>query len=308
MAQLPPAGWYADPDGGGAPRWWDGHRWAPPSSAGSAPGPAPRAESRSSRIVVGATIAGAVLFFASIGAVTGGIGGFLSIVGLSGLVVGIVAVVRGGIASLAIRNRAIGGAVLAAGFLVMFTGGGIGAATSPRPVSLVHAGSDSQSPPSTTTSPSPTPSPTTIVTEITETESIPFDSVTVDDPAAASGTSVVSVAGVDGVLTVTYRVTTVDGVETSRVKVGEAVTTSPVSQVTSVGSRVDRQPVAAPAAPAAPAGGGCDPNYSGCVPIASDVDCAGGSGNGPAYAQGPVNVIGSDIYDLDNDDDGVACE
>jgi len=23
--------------------------------------------------------------------------------------------------------------------------------------------------------------------------------------------------------------------------------------------------------------------YSGCVPIASDVDCAGGSGNGPAY-------------------------
>ena len=40
----------------------------------------------------------------------------------------------------------------------------------------------------------------------------------------------------------------------------------------------------------------CDPNYSGCVPIASDVDCAGGSGNGPAYVQGPVYVIGYDIY------------
>lgn len=52
----------------------------------------------------------------------------------------------------------------------------------------------------------------------------------------------------------------------------------------------------------------CDPNYSGCVPIASDVDCAGGSGNGPAYVQGPVRVIGSDIYDLDRDNDGVACE
>jgi hypothetical protein len=52
----------------------------------------------------------------------------------------------------------------------------------------------------------------------------------------------------------------------------------------------------------------CDPNYSGCVPVASDVDCAGGSGNGPAYAEGPVNVIGSDIYGLDNDNDGVACE
>jgi hypothetical protein len=53
---------------------------------------------------------------------------------------------------------------------------------------------------------------------------------------------------------------------------------------------------------------GCDPNYTGCVPIASDVDCAGGSGNGPAYANGPVQVIGSDIYDLDRDHDGTACE
>lgn len=53
---------------------------------------------------------------------------------------------------------------------------------------------------------------------------------------------------------------------------------------------------------------GCDPNYSGCVPIASDVDCAGGSGNGPAYVRGPVEVIGRDIYGLDADHDGVGCE
>ncbi len=51
----------------------------------------------------------------------------------------------------------------------------------------------------------------------------------------------------------------------------------------------------------------CDPNYSECVPIASDVDCAGGSGDGPAYT-GPVTVTGSDIYDLDSDSDGTACE
>ena len=44
----------------------------------------------------------------------------------------------------------------------------------------------------------------------------------------------------------------------------------------------------------------CDPNYSGaCVPIASEVDCEGGNGNGPAYVRGPVNVVGEDIYDLD---------
>jgi hypothetical protein len=52
----------------------------------------------------------------------------------------------------------------------------------------------------------------------------------------------------------------------------------------------------------------CDPNYSGCVPVARDVDCAGGSGDGPAYVSGPVRVIGSDKYKLDRDGDGTACD
>ena len=54
---------------------------------------------------------------------------------------------------------------------------------------------------------------------------------------------------------------------------------------------------------------GCDPNYEGaCVPIASDVDCAGGFGNGPEYVQGPVRVVGTDIYGLDRDGDGIGCD
>lgn len=62
------------------------------------------------------------------------------------------------------------------------------------------------------------------------------------------------------------------------------------------------------APPAAPSG--CDPNYTGaCVPIASDVDCAGGSGNGPEYVQGPVTIVGTDIYDLDGGGTpGIGCE
>jgi len=53
----------------------------------------------------------------------------------------------------------------------------------------------------------------------------------------------------------------------------------------------------------------CHSSYEGaCVPIASDVDCAGGSGNGPAYVSGPVYVVGWDEYGLDRDGDGVACE
>lgn len=52
----------------------------------------------------------------------------------------------------------------------------------------------------------------------------------------------------------------------------------------------------------------CDENYGGCVPVASDVDCAGGSGDGPAYTDGPVRVRGYDPYGLDADGDGYGCD
>ena len=52
----------------------------------------------------------------------------------------------------------------------------------------------------------------------------------------------------------------------------------------------------------------CTSGYSPCLAPAYDYDCAGGSGNGPAYAYGPIYVTGSDPYDLDADGDGVACE
>jgi endonuclease YncB( thermonuclease family) len=48
--------------------------------------------------------------------------------------------------------------------------------------------------------------------------------------------------------------------------------------------------------------------YSPCLTPGPDYDCAGGSGDGPRYVQGPVYVNGSDPYDLDRDGDGVACE
>jgi endonuclease YncB( thermonuclease family) len=55
-------------------------------------------------------------------------------------------------------------------------------------------------------------------------------------------------------------------------------------------------------------GGGDCQGYSPCIGPGSDVDCAGGSGDGPRYVDGPVYVDGSDPYDLDRDGDGVACE
>ena len=47
--------------------------------------------------------------------------------------------------------------------------------------------------------------------------------------------------------------------------------------------------------------------YNPCIEPGPDVDCAGGSGNGPRYT-GPVTVTGSDPYDLDRDGDGRGCE
>jgi resuscitation-promoting factor RpfB len=41
--------------------------------------------------------------------------------------------------------------------------------------------------------------------------------------------------------------------------------------------------------------------------MAPDVDCLGGSGNGPECV-GTVTVIGPDVYGLDADGDGVGCE
>ncbi|PPI56389.1 Excalibur domain protein [Rathayibacter toxicus] len=52
----------------------------------------------------------------------------------------------------------------------------------------------------------------------------------------------------------------------------------------------------------------CDPNYAdACVPIAKDVDCKGGTGDGPMYLEGQARVIGKDVYGLDKDKDGIAC-
>ncbi|MGO4593176.1 G5 domain-containing protein [Leifsonia sp. 2TAF2] len=160
----------------------------------------------------------------------------------------------------------------------------------------------------------PTTEPTSSVDvrEVTEDVAVPFASTNVDDPARDVGTSAVTTTGQNGVTTRTYKVIYVNGKESSRSLVSEAVTQAPVDQVTSVGTRQPPPPPPPPApAPvqAPPAQAGCDPNYAdACVPIASDVDCAGGSGNGPAYVQGPVRVVGSDIYGLDRDGDGIGCD
>jgi hypothetical protein len=53
----------------------------------------------------------------------------------------------------------------------------------------------------------------------------------------------------------------------------------------------------------------CTPGYDPCLPPASDYDCRGGSGNGPAYTgRVAVDPALGDPYDLDRDGDGIGCE
>jgi hypothetical protein len=64
-----------------------------------------------------------------------------------------------------------------------------------------------------------------------------------------------------------------------------------------------------PGLEAADDAGGVDcQGYDPCIEPGDDVDCAGGTGNGPRYVDGPVSVTGDDPYGLDSNYDGVGCE
>jgi hypothetical protein len=179
--------------------------------------------------------------------------------------------------------------------LTVFVVGGIllTAACRAEPATSPDALSTPTTPAASSSSPRATPAPRVERRTVVEKHSISFSTRRVTDPRLARGTTKVTRRGVKGVLTLTYRVTFTDGRPTTKKLVRKVVTRAPVTRVITVGTRAARR---------------CDPNYSGCVPIASDVDCAGGGGDGPAYVSGTVRVIGTDIYDLDRDGDGIGCD
>ncbi|MDQ0893489.1 G5 domain-containing protein [Agromyces ramosus] len=149
----------------------------------------------------------------------------------------------------------------------------------------------------------PTPTSMRTVKQEETREAVPFTSTTIAEPSLDIGTLVVATPGQDGERVITYEVVYEEGREVGRTVVSDVVSVAPVQEIRAEGSRVPPPPP-----PPVPAGG-CDPNYSGpCVPVAFDVDCAGGSGDGPAYVSGPVQIIGDDPYDLDRDGDGIACD
>ena len=105
--------------------------------------------------------------------------------------------------------------------------------------------------------------------------------------------------------------TTTERITTTTTEVPSTTTTAPPTTTTAAPTTTMAPPPPPPPTTQAPVvtapASNCHPSYDPCVPYASDVDCAGGSGNGPAYT-GPVRVIGPDVYDLDRDGDGFGCE
>lgn len=324
MTNMQP-GWFTDPSDNSKLRWWDGTVWTDNVSRGGAvwreglptlpvaPKLAPSTFPVWAWIALGVAGLIAVLLIPSL----------LPIASLVALVTGIVALAKKTPTWLRLKSRNVAVAVTASAAALLLVSGIVSANSTPAvpqndalvgAVPLVNDGdagdSDARSVPSQTSTPVPTrtpsPTPRTTTRDETVTQPIAFERVTVEDGTFARGTTQITTGGADGEKTLTYRVTLSDGKEVSRQLMSEVVTREPVAEVTSLGTY--DAPPPPPPAPVVEASG-CDPNYAdACVPISSDVDCAGGSGNGPAYFDGVARVVGSDIYDLDRNGDGYACE
>ena len=144
----------------------------------------------------------------------------------------------------------------------------------------------------------PTASSDVSVKTVVELEPIAFTIRNVNDATLASGIRKVRTPGVDGARKVTYQVTSFKGKQLEKKQLSSVVTKRPVQMVMVIGTKDLKS---------SKPGMACNVNYSGCVPVASDVDCEDG-GNGPEYLKGPVDVIGIDIYHLDLNNDGKACD
>jgi hypothetical protein len=233
------------------------------------------------------------------------------ILAIGAIGLGVIAIATGSAPYL--KSKRAGAIAAGIGALALVIGGAGAVSALPSPVNTSQAAPATQSTepiasakPTATPKATPTtkPKPVQEIKQVEERSVVPFTSSTVDDANLASGTTAVVTAGANGERVVTYRVTYEDGVEVSREVATDVISVAPINEVIANGTYV-----APPPPPPAPANDGCHPSYEGaCVPIADDVDCAGGSGNGPAYVQGPIRVIGPDVYDLERDGDGIACD
>lgn len=309
MPETTPQGWYPDPHQPEQQRWWNGTEWtthtAPLNLAPAAASPTAPGETKSSGLKIVIITAAVVL---AVALLTRSLGVILMLAGVVLFFVAVYAIARGSARFFRVRSRGAGWAALGIAFVLMFVGTGANAALGGPGSKSTNADSTSSAAKPLASSATDEPTPSSVATTFEEVDVstvIPFDRATVNDPQIDVGQTVVTTAGVAGTKVTTFRVKYIDGAEVSREVVSETITVAPVSEITSIGTR---QPAPAPVPLVQPAAD-CHSSYAGvCVPIASDVDCDGGGGNGPAYVRGPLQVVGPDVYELDRDGDGIACD
>ncbi|WP_156021541.1 G5 domain-containing protein, partial [Streptococcus ruminantium] len=85
--------------------------------------------------------------------------------------------------------------------------------------------------------------PVVTTEEVSETKSVPFETIRENDSNLEAGKEVVTTEGKEGVRTIVYTVTKTDGVETSRVVKSDSVTTPAVNKVIKVGTKKPVVPV-----------------------------------------------------------------
>jgi PASTA domain len=165
------------------------------------------------------------------------------------------------------------------------------------------------------TTSSPLPTVTTSTTLATTTTAPPTTVATVEVPKLvgmrlASARAALAERGLRA--TVRYKVTAgaPAGTVISQSR-GSGAGVLPGGRVTVVIAKAPPPPpTAAPPPPSTAPSRNCDPSYPDvCLdPNAEDYDCAGGSGNGPRYVEGPIRVRPPDPFDLDREGDGWGCE
>lgn len=89
------------------------------------------------------------------------------------------------------------------------------------------------------------PTPEITTKQVTETETVAFETATTNNASLAQGTTRVATEGVDGVRTIVYEVTYQDGKETSRKEVSNNITQQSVTKVIENGTKAPTPAAAA---------------------------------------------------------------
>jgi hypothetical protein len=87
-----------------------------------------------------------------------------------------------------------------------------------------------------------TKAPVVTTQTTTELQSIPYSSTTVNSAAMPQGQSEVTTMGLNGMQTLTYKVTLTNGLQTNKQLVSSVITSAPVAQVTTVGTYIAPTP------------------------------------------------------------------